>query len=424
MPLQPIHLQLNSNGAVNMDGWNSLGIKIQVDTTVTPVKYHEGEITLLVAGRIFNLAEITRGLEAPDPLAGLIQLYLRYGMDYLLQAMDGTFTLFLLDQQVYKDDSVLYVVTDPLGVRPLYYEEVELGDKIPPYTMYGFTTEGGGDGDGNEGGEGDEGGGGRLLDRGRCYRFTRSNLINTYWESAGETCYYTLPPNGGLGLLRGGWDPQGPLLAETIEIQLYTMMEKRVRSRWEGRQLIVCVMTVDDPETRVIHTLTEWTCQDSHIQVVKVDGGMGTDGEGWVDRVMTGIRPYMEGEGEGDSAPPKVRVFVSSGALAADEVLKREVRDVSGSSGGDIAYDANLRQVVTTLGALYLIPRVVTPFRKMGFDVEFPFMDVTWWNFYLSLAPQVRCQFSLPNLVQEGEKTTETGVVVAGPTEGETDTSG
>jgi len=53
-------------------------------------------------------------------------------------------------------------------------------------------------------------------------------------------------------------------------------------------------------------------------------------------------------------------------------------------------------------------------------------MDVTWWNFYLSLAPQVRCQFSLPNLVQEGEKTTETetGVVVVGPTEGDTDTSG
>jgi hypothetical protein len=395
-----------------MDGWNSLGIKIQVDTTVTPVKYHEGEITLLVAGRIFNLAEITRGLEVPDPLAGLIQLYLRYGMDYLLQAMDGTFTLFLLDQQVYKDDSVLYVVTDPLGVRPLYYEEVELSDKIPPYTMYGFTTDEDGDGDGDRGG--------RLLDRGRCYQFTRSNLINTYWQSAGETCYYTLPPNGGLGLLRGGWDPQGPLLAETIEIQLYTMMEKRVRSRWEGRQLIVCLMTVDDPETQMIHTLTEWTCQDSHIQVIRVDCGAGIAVESWVDRVMTAIQPYMEGEG--DSAPPKVRVFVSSGALAADEVLKRDVRDVSGSSGGDIAYDASLRQVVTTLGALYLIPRVVTPFRKMGFDVEFPFMDVTWWNFYLSLAPQARCQFSLPNLVQEGEKMMETGAV--DPTEGETDPSG
>jgi hypothetical protein len=319
--------------------------------------------------------------------------------------MDGTFTLFLLDQQVYKDDSVLYVVTDPLGVRPLYYEEVELSDKIPPYTMYGFSTDGGGDGDG----DGD--GVARLLDRGKCYRFTRSNFINTYWQSAGETCYYTLPPNGGLGLLRGGWDPQGPLLAETIEIQLYTMMEKRVRSRWEGRQLIVCLMTVDDPETQMIRTLTEWTCQDSHIQVVKVDCGTGTDIEAWVDRVMTAVRPYTEGEGEGDSPPPKVRVFVSSGALAADEVLKREVRDVSGSSGGDIAYDANLRQTVTTLGALYLIPRVVTPFRKMGFEVEFPFMDVTWWNFYLSLAPQVRCQFSLPSLIQEGEKVKETGAV-------------
>ena len=198
------------------------------------------------------------------------------------------------------------------------------------------------------------------------------------------------------------------------------MMEKRVRSRWEGRQLIVCLMTVDDPETQMIHTLTEWTCQDSHIQVIRVDCGAGIAVESWVDRVMTAIQPYMEGEG--DSTPPKVRVFVSSGALAADEVLKRDVRDVSGSSGGDIAYDASLRQVVTTLGALYLIPRVVTPFRKMGFDVEFPFMDVTWWNFYLSLAPQVRCQFSLPNLVQEGEKMMETGAV--DPTEGETDPSG
>jgi len=199
-------------------------------------------------------------------------------------------------------------------------------------------------------------------------------------------------------------------LVETIEIQLYTMMEKRVRSRWEGRQLIVCVMTADDPETQMIRTLTRWTCQDSHIQVIQVDCGTGIAVDDWVDRVMMAIRPYTEE----DAPPPKVRVFVSSGALAADEALKRDVRDVSGSSGGDIAYDANLRQVVTTLGALYLIPRVVTPFRKMGFDVEFPFMDVTWWNFYLSLAPQVRCQFCLPNLIEEGERTTATAPVVTG----------
>jgi len=92
-------------------------------------------ITLICNGEIYNYKELFSYV-AVEPNTNsdceiIIHLYKHYGIDYLLQMLDGVFAFVLYDGN--KEE--LYVARDPYGVRPLYV--LTSNDN----TTYGFASE-------------------------------------------------------------------------------------------------------------------------------------------------------------------------------------------------------------------------------------------------------------------------------------------
>ena len=79
------------------------------------------DIILVCNGEIYNYKEIYHQLQI-KPLTDsdcevIIHLYKQFGIDYLLNVLDGVFAFILLD----KTNDRIYISRDPYGVRPLFY---------------------------------------------------------------------------------------------------------------------------------------------------------------------------------------------------------------------------------------------------------------------------------------------------------------
>lgn len=108
--------------------------------TLQPVSLNHGDMMLFLVGRIFNLDDLwnsynpdraknSNNSTSADPTATatetsklvlLFKLYRTYGIDYLLQLLDGVFTMVLVDQRVDQEQTRMYVVSDSMGALPLY----------------------------------------------------------------------------------------------------------------------------------------------------------------------------------------------------------------------------------------------------------------------------------------------------------------
>jgi asparagine synthase (glutamine-hydrolysing) len=78
-------------------------------------------VYLICNGEIYNYKEIYSQLEITpntnSDCEAILHMYLRYGIEYTLQNLDGVFSFVLYDSNNKKG----YIARDPYGVRPLYY---------------------------------------------------------------------------------------------------------------------------------------------------------------------------------------------------------------------------------------------------------------------------------------------------------------
>jgi len=85
------------------------------------------DITLICNGEIYNYKELYQSLSIEPTTDSdcevIIHLYLKYGIEYTLQQLDGVFAFILCDSRLTNEDSKVYIARDPYGVRPLYYME-------------------------------------------------------------------------------------------------------------------------------------------------------------------------------------------------------------------------------------------------------------------------------------------------------------
>lgn len=84
-------------------------------------------VQLVCNGEIYNYRELYKALKV-KPRTGsdcevIIYLYLMYGIEYTLNALDGVFSFILFDSNAQK----IYISRDPYGVRPLYECEMSHG---------------------------------------------------------------------------------------------------------------------------------------------------------------------------------------------------------------------------------------------------------------------------------------------------------
>jgi hypothetical protein len=102
------------------------------------------DITLIFYGKITNYVLLSKivftdedNIENEKTEEKLIILmYLKYGLDYTLQMIEGEFTFVILDQNIYANSAKMYIVRDGLGCCPLYMltEKNTIDRK-----MYGFA---------------------------------------------------------------------------------------------------------------------------------------------------------------------------------------------------------------------------------------------------------------------------------------------
>ena len=74
-------------------------------------------IYLICNGEIYNYRKFGLKFNTKSDCEVIIHLYKLYGIEYLLELLDGVFSFVLYDTKIQK----IYVARDPYGVRPLYY---------------------------------------------------------------------------------------------------------------------------------------------------------------------------------------------------------------------------------------------------------------------------------------------------------------
>ncbi len=100
-------------------GFHRLAINGLDDISNQPIT-HKG-IYLICNGEIYNYKQIFSQLSV-NPVTNsdceaIIHLYLKYGIDYTVQNLDGVFSFVLFDS----NNNTGYIARDPYGVRPLFY---------------------------------------------------------------------------------------------------------------------------------------------------------------------------------------------------------------------------------------------------------------------------------------------------------------
>lgn len=114
-------------------GFHRLSINGINKSSNQPLK--KNDIFLICNGEIFNYKELEKlintKLESGSDCEIIIDLYLKYGIDYTLHLLDGEFAFVLIDL----NKNLIFSARDPYGVRPLFFWK---HSKLP---LYGFASE-------------------------------------------------------------------------------------------------------------------------------------------------------------------------------------------------------------------------------------------------------------------------------------------
>jgi len=95
-----------------------IGVGDNVQTVVL------GDVVVSCTGTIYNARDLYKYAnitpKTPFDYEIIIHMYLQYGIDHTLQMLDGDFIFVLVDNRTHLDSFKMYVARDPYGVRPLY----------------------------------------------------------------------------------------------------------------------------------------------------------------------------------------------------------------------------------------------------------------------------------------------------------------
>lgn len=116
-------LNPNLNNEKELDiylGLSHCGINIMMNNSNI---YKDPNIIILLRGEIYNMhmlcSQMNISLET-KPECVIMHLYKKYGIDYVLQVLDGVFSFILFDYYFGNEISKIYVVSDICGIIPIY----------------------------------------------------------------------------------------------------------------------------------------------------------------------------------------------------------------------------------------------------------------------------------------------------------------
>lgn len=90
---------------------------LELDNLDRILRWNNSDIIVVLRGTLLRMPTIQQEMGTADVLETIVALYLQYGIEYTLQLLDGTFSLFLLDQRPHLEKKTLYVAVDRLGMH-------------------------------------------------------------------------------------------------------------------------------------------------------------------------------------------------------------------------------------------------------------------------------------------------------------------
>lgn len=115
--LNPFLNDKNDNEHV---GLTHCGINVMMDYSSI---YKDPNVIVLLKGEIHNMQTMCSLMNIhleTKPECLIVEMYKKYGIDYMLQVLDGVFSFILFDFHFENDISKIYVVTDICGIVPIY----------------------------------------------------------------------------------------------------------------------------------------------------------------------------------------------------------------------------------------------------------------------------------------------------------------
>ena len=103
-------------------GFHRLAINGLNDESNQPLRIDN--VILICNGEIYNYKELYKLIDVIPKTESdceiIIHLYIRFGIEYTLQLLDGVFAFILCDYDYNMDTFNMYIARDPFGVRPLF----------------------------------------------------------------------------------------------------------------------------------------------------------------------------------------------------------------------------------------------------------------------------------------------------------------
>ena len=133
------------NAQFHIDEQNNispLGIKSYYHSTNEPIMLTDSDLMIFIHGRVFNLQQLnedtstdTDNVESGDrDCHVLLTIYKTYGIEYLLQVMQGEFVMVIIDQRVELDEAKIYAVSESMGIIPLYVSYGQKAESLQQLT--------------------------------------------------------------------------------------------------------------------------------------------------------------------------------------------------------------------------------------------------------------------------------------------------
>ena len=105
------------------------------------------DIYILLFGNVYNWRYFSIDKTPEDYIR---RMYIKFGIEYTLQKLEGVFSIILLDQRIELEQSKLYVSIDHIGLIPIYITQHDnymfiISNKktgistLDPGTFYTFT---------------------------------------------------------------------------------------------------------------------------------------------------------------------------------------------------------------------------------------------------------------------------------------------
>ena len=364
---------------------NRLGIHVYYDESsnhVKPIVEKNGDIVLFFLGRPFY-----------GDSKHIIKLYTLYGMQYVLKKLQGVFTFILLDQSYQNDHSVMYIVSDPFGTIPIYYQEMEDGTlqfsttKSAAITTTGRTQI-------------------RVPTASYC-KLVYTNKVSSVWSFDPEdsipsyhreTRQWVYPKRRFRYFkyrnILEGVNPFSlvPYSSEKSPMQdIIKAVERSIANAMEYRLMnftqrpIYCIGNPEDPEFQYMkQALFNIDIPKNDIFVIHVESIRDSKCLEYLAEVL----------GRDNTKTP-ITIFTSSGFVLAESEAPRNPDQTV------LDYDAAMYIILEQLVPTRIIPEIIEPLQQLGVLVEFPFLEEKWLTYYFSILPQIRQNFPLKKILED-----------------------